>query len=196
MDSAKKKRRETALKVVIVILLLIIVLIVIACRKRKLSHRKSLPREADIVIVGGGVAGCVLARRLWEKHPNKRIVILDRGEDRRDDPNVYRIEAALTIAYSPPYSEVIPSDFPGVICSVPNLYGGGSSHNFSLTVKGSDHLLHTQWCRELEMSKKELKEIHRKIDARVDITPLPVTLNIGSRIFRPSASSSQREPKN
>lgn len=186
--------RLVILIVIVVVLIVLIVLILVnaAFRKRILKHSRKLPQKADIVIIGVGVAGCVLARRLWERYPNKRIVMLDRGEDRRNDPNVYRSEAALTIAYSAPYSEVIQSDFPGVGCSVASMVGGGSSHNFGIVVKGSRHFLETEWNPVFDMSNHELKRIHRRIDSRMDITPLPVKLDIASRIL-PAASKLFRD---
>ena len=35
--------------------------------------------EADVVVVGGGSAGCVVARRLADADPNSRVVLLEAG---------------------------------------------------------------------------------------------------------------------
>ena len=44
--------------------------------------------EYDYVVVGGGIAGCVLASRLHEKDPKLSIVLLEAGEDVSHRPEV------------------------------------------------------------------------------------------------------------
>ena len=48
------------------------------------------PQQADIVIIGLGTAGSVLARRLNDSL-SSRIVVLERGKDRSDDSIVYSL---------------------------------------------------------------------------------------------------------
>lgn len=163
--------------ITLVLLAIIIVATVLkALRKAKLSNL-----TADIVIVGGGTAGCVVARRLHDKYPRKKIVMLERGEDHRNDPIVYNVANALTAAYTAPYSEVLIPDFPGVVCSVANGVAGGSSHNFGLAVKGSPGYW-DRMRRLLGLSAEELGAFFVKVEAAMRITRLPVAVDLVSRI--------------
>jgi choline dehydrogenase-like flavoprotein len=168
---------------IILILVIIILWIIIETILTGLSHNFDLPKEADVVIIGGGVAACVVAKRLHDRYPKKSIVILERGRDYRNDRNVYRSEAALSIAYSEPYSEVLIPEDAGVICSVAKMSGGGSSHNFGLVVKASKAFYETQWLHQLNILSEEFADIHQEIDKLMDITPLPVKIDIISRIL-------------
>ena len=44
------------------------------------------PETFDVVIIGGGTSGLVLANRLSEDL-NLQVIVLESGEDRRADPN-------------------------------------------------------------------------------------------------------------
>lgn len=44
--------------------------------------------DYDVIIIGAGTSGCVLANRLFE-YPNVSILVLEAGEDRSKDEKVY-----------------------------------------------------------------------------------------------------------
>ena len=181
--SESKQRRLSGLNVLFVILVIIIVWIIIATVYNSLQHNDNVSSEVDIAILGGGTAGCVLARRLSEKYPNKNIVLLDRGKDYRNDRNVYRIETALTVAYSEPYSEVLTPDFPGIVCSVAKMIGGASAHNFGLVVRGSNEFYQNNWQTQLNLSSEELNAINVRISSLMDVMPLPVSIDLLARLL-------------
>jgi choline dehydrogenase-like flavoprotein len=45
-------------------------------------------QEFDVIIIGGGTAGLVVANRLTEDE-NTRVLVIEAGGDRKNDPRVY-----------------------------------------------------------------------------------------------------------
>jgi choline dehydrogenase-like flavoprotein len=54
----------------------------------------------DIIIIGGGTSGLVLANRLSED-PNLQVIVLESGEDRSADPNTLTPGAWPLLSNSP-----------------------------------------------------------------------------------------------
>ncbi|KAF8239921.1 alcohol oxidase [Tricholoma matsutake] len=48
------------------------------------------PDEVDVIVAGGGPAGCVVAGRLAYADPNLKVMLIEGGANNRDDPWVYR----------------------------------------------------------------------------------------------------------
>ncbi|KAG1746626.1 uncharacterized protein EDB91DRAFT_1245812 [Suillus paluster] len=48
------------------------------------------PEEVDVIVAGGGPAGCVVAGRLAYADPNLKVMLIEGGANNRDDPWVYR----------------------------------------------------------------------------------------------------------
>ncbi|KUL92356.1 hypothetical protein ZTR_02192 [Talaromyces verruculosus] len=51
-------------------------------------------QEFDIIVVGGGTAGCVVASRLLQRKPSLSILILEAGDDLSQNPNIYSPQTA------------------------------------------------------------------------------------------------------
>ena len=88
----------------------------------------------DVVIAGGGSAGCVLASRLSED-PTRRVLLLERGPDPRPIPEVVALaENILRVFTESPYVQTYPAtrsvDGSVFYPLAGRMLGGGSSVNF------------------------------------------------------------------
>lgn len=203
MEFTNKTKWLIALIIIVVFIVLIILYLIFRDTPVRLDTKK-----ADIVIIGAGTSGCILARRLSEKHPQLRIVVLERGINRRDDQNVFNLKNMVIAGYSKPYSEVLPTDFSSsLVASTALMYGGCSSHNFGLAVRGSPNYYNGIWKERLGLDyNATLKYMHRmeafhpeyspdnnnktiplnstrSTNGLIQITPLPTKLLLGPRIL-------------
>lgn len=170
---------------ILIILIIIIILILLIYEISKTSSYKpqNILSEVDIIIVGAGTAGCVVARRLSERFPNKRICVLERGGNYTNNPVVYNPKNATTAAYSKPFSQVLTTNFPNVNISLASMFGGGSSHNFSLAVFGSPNFYNTEWGPILNTTYVQLQPIFTKINTMITISPLPQSIDLKTSIL-------------
>ncbi|KAJ7583061.1 GMC oxidoreductase-domain-containing protein [Mycena floridula] len=105
------------------------------------------PDEVDVIVCGGGPAGCVVAGRLAYADPNLKVMLIEGGANNRDDPWVYRpgifvknmqkdgINDKATF-----YTDTMASShMRGRQSIVPcaNILGGGSSINFQMYTRAS-----------------------------------------------------------
>lgn len=105
------------------------------------------PQEVDVIVAGGGPAGCVVAGRLAYADPNLKVMLIEGGANNRDDPWVYRpgifvrnmqrdgINDKATF-----YTDTMASSYMrGRKSIVPcaNILGGGSSINFQMYTRAS-----------------------------------------------------------
>ena len=146
----------------------------------------------DLIIIGAGTAGCILAKRL----ARDSMIILERGTDQHNNPIIYN-PANGGKASAPPYSERIPTDIPGTTASVAKLYGGASSHNYGLVVHGSQEFYENNW-KILGLTYSEYQRIFQKIErytgksqdlsfrgrtGELVVSQFPTELSIGTQIL-------------
>lgn len=104
--------------------------------------------EVDIIIVGGGSAGCIVAGRLAAADPNLSILVIEGGRNNKDVASVVnplfmlsnlhpRSKAALFYKGS---KSVHAADRE-VIVPAGGILGGGSSINFMLCVSSPKSLV-------------------------------------------------------
>ncbi|KAH8165135.1 hypothetical protein CIB48_g3111 [Xylaria polymorpha] len=95
--------------------------------------------EVDVIIAGGGTAGCIVAGRLAEADPNLSILVIERGPDNYGDPSV--VTPAMFLTHLAPGSKTAifyqarKSDHLAgreVIVPCGGILGGGSSINFMM----------------------------------------------------------------
>jgi len=105
------------------------------------------PEEVDVIVAGGGPAGCVVAGRLAYADPTLKVMLIEGGANNRDDPWVYRpgiyvrnmqndgVNDKATF-----YTDTMQSSYMrGRRSIVPcaNILGGGSSINFQMYTRAS-----------------------------------------------------------
>ena len=123
----------------------------------------------DLIIIGAGTAGCIMAKR----SKSSSMIILERGTDQHNNPIVYN-PANGAKASSPPYSERLPTAYEGTTVSVAKLYGGASSHNYGLVVHGSQDFYENNW-KELGITYPKYIRIFKKIERYTGKSQAPET---------------------
>ncbi|KAL7280632.1 hypothetical protein ACG7TL_005570 [Trametes sanguinea] len=102
------------------------------------------PEIYDIIIAGGGTAGCVVAGRLAAADPSLRILVLEAGPTTRDDPlhtqpsrylHHLRPESTTVKFNVGKESAALGGRAPIVPCG--QCLGGGSSVNFAMYTRGA-----------------------------------------------------------
>ncbi|KAK0467938.1 GMC oxidoreductase-domain-containing protein [Desarmillaria tabescens] len=105
------------------------------------------PEEVDVIVAGGGPAGCVVAGRLAYADPTLKVMLIEGGANNRDDPWVYRpgiyvknmqrdgINDKATFYTDTQESPYLRGRQSIVPCA--NILGGGSSINFQMYTRAS-----------------------------------------------------------
>ncbi|KFZ25497.1 hypothetical protein V502_00021 [Pseudogymnoascus sp. VKM F-4520 (FW-2644)] len=101
-----------------------------------------LPQEVDIIVAGGGAAGCVLAARIAKTHPNLEVVIVEGGISNEAHPQV--VTPAIFLSNLVPgsttarfYKSKSSQEVAGreVVVATGGCLGGGGSINFMMYLR-------------------------------------------------------------
>ncbi|KAL1973160.1 hypothetical protein VTN31DRAFT_6702 [Thermomyces dupontii] len=104
----------------------------------------TIPEEVDIIICGGGSAGCVPAGRLANLDHNLQVLLIEAGEDNLNNPWVYRpgiyprnmrLDSKTASFYYSRPSEWL--DGRRAVVPAAHVLGGGSSINFMMYTRAS-----------------------------------------------------------
>src|SRR5205823_13673816 len=103
-------------------------------------------RGYDVIIVGGGTAGCVAATRLTED-PGRRVLLLEAGPDPRPIPDVVALASMQArLLLESPYVEMYPTpraDGSTFYNLAGRIMGGGSSVNVMSVIRPMIHDMDT-----------------------------------------------------
>ncbi|KAI2624525.1 GMC oxidoreductase [Xylaria nigripes] len=133
--------------------------------------------EVDVIVSGGGSAGCVVASRLAEADPNLSILLIESGQSKYEDPTIvtpgmYGLHLARETKTCD-FHESKPSDKlagRSVVVTTGATLGGGSAINFTMYTRGQrddyDSWETPGWSTdELFPFVKKLETYHNSTDA-------------------------------
>lgn len=132
--------------------------------------------ECDIIVVGGGTAGCTLASRLHELRPELSITVIERGPDAREHPLVTNpLGAPLlpTVGLVNNFETVPQPQLNGrrIRNFTGNMLSGSSGANYGFWMRGSaaDYDLWAHYAGDERWSYKGLLPYFRKIEHHFDL---------------------------
>ncbi|KAI1258678.1 GMC oxidoreductase [Xylariaceae sp. FL1019] len=148
--------------------------------------------EVDIIIAGGGTAGCIVAGRLAEASPELSILVIEGGMDNYENPAV--VTPAMFLSHLLPDSktalfyQATKSEYLAdreVIVPSGGVLGGGSSINFMMYTRGQrddyDNWETPGWTAdELLPYFKKLETYHGPPDAKHHGSDGPVHVSDGT----------------
>ncbi|EMD41134.1 alcohol oxidase [Gelatoporia subvermispora B] len=155
------------------------------------------PEEVDVIVCGGGPAGCVVAGRLAYADPTLKVMLIEGGANNRDDPWVYRpgiyvknmqrdgVNDKATF-----YTDTMESSYMrGRKSIVPcaNILGGGSSINFQMYTRASasdwDDFKTEGWtCKDLVPLMKRLENYQKPVNNDTHGYDGPIAISNGGQI--------------
>lgn len=145
--------------------------------------------EADYVVVGGGLAGCVIASRLRQSGNKPEVVLLEAGPD-TDDPAAFGFLSGLSLLGSDLdytyQSQPVPSTYDRQhTLNAGKCLGGGSVLNYGgwLPADPSDYNEWAGLVSDARWSYEGLKPWLRKAEETTNVVPISAAEG-GERQYR------------
>jgi choline dehydrogenase-like flavoprotein len=132
--------------------------------------------QKDIIIIGGGIAGCVLASRLHSKSPDLKILLIEAGKDVTSHPLTTTPLSSFGAHYSDidwAYSTVPQEHLGGRNCyaAAGKALSGGSATNYGTWTRGN-RVEFDQWAEmvgDQEWSYEGLLPYFRKTETHFEV---------------------------
>ncbi|RDW58294.1 hypothetical protein BP5796_12224 [Coleophoma crateriformis] len=162
----------------------------------------SIPQSADFIIIGGGLAGCVLASRLSLRRPECSILIIEAGSDTAGHPLTSSPLACFSAHFSDldwAYSTVPQKNLSDRSCYAAAAKGlsGGSAINYGTWTRGpaADYDRWAKKVDDLGWGYHGLVPYFRKVEKHFDSHANPQQHGFSGPIHTASVSSSDPNRK-
>ena len=156
-------------------------------------------KRYDYIIVGGGAAGCILARKLSDDLSTS-VLLLEAGGDYTNDPitlNPNWIDNANALGIDPRFAETYPIAaglLTWLVYSEGHELGGGAAHNYLITVRGTPSI-YDGWAATTGNSNwSYYTNILPLMKSLEDYTPTGTIANPAERGFSGPISVTQSAP--
>lgn len=98
-----------------------------------------MPKEYDVILVGGGVGGCVMAQSIMDLDGTKEVLIIERGLE--PGPETKNIVDIAIVNFDPCIEKYVSTD--GMLIGTGNCFGGATMMNTGVWVEE-----HPEWILE------------------------------------------------
>ncbi len=139
--------------------------------------------EYDVIIIGSGAAGSVLAYQTIRRHPNLRIAIVERG--RREHPPSFQHDTLEMMARLYKNGGLQMTKDHDVVFAQGQAVGGSTVINNAIWYRANLDEILPQWAeRQAVVPKQPLLEAYDEIERALRVKPIdPLIANNGSEFF-------------
>jgi choline dehydrogenase-like flavoprotein len=147
------------------------------------SYERDFTESADVVVVGSGPGGAVVAREL--AHAGRRVVLVEEGPP--FTPPEYEVEGGISMARTMREGGLRATRGTVLATMQANALGGGSLVNSAICVRAPEFVLE-RWCTDYELAHSSRADLDPHYDAvgeYLGIAPTPETVQgLRNTLFR------------